>query len=106
MIGLMMLLAAESATFMDGQDLYALCKGDEAERLQCLRYVEGAADGIAVSQWSNTRNVRQVCIPTNATVKKLAKVTVKYMDKNPQDRDRQGSIIVLRAFKKAYPCGK
>jgi len=106
MIGVVMFLAAESATFMDGDELYALCKGSKAEQLQCLRYVEGAADGIAVAQWSDKRNVRGVCIPTKATVKKLAKVTVTYMNKHKAERHAQASIILWSAFKKAFPCSK
>lgn len=106
MIGFAILLAAQSATFMDGDELYGLCKGDKAEQLQCLRYIEGAADGIAVAQWADKRNAQAVCIPTKATIKKLASVTVKYMNKNPEARHQQGSIIVWSAFKKAYPCAK
>jgi len=106
MIGLVMLLAAESATFLEGGDLYGLCKGDKAEKLQCLRYVEGAADGIAVAQWAEKQNVRDVCIPTKTTIKKLANVTVKFMNKHPEERHLQASIIVWTAFKKAFPCSK
>lgn len=104
MIGLVMLLTAESSTFMGGEELYGLCKGGKSEQLECLRYVEGAADGIAVAQWANKRNVRSVCIPPKATIKKLASVTVRYIKRNPADRNLQGSIIVWNAFKKAFPC--
>ncbi|CAN5401054.1 hypothetical protein BH10PSE15_BH10PSE15_01710 [soil metagenome] len=106
MIGLVMLLAAESATFLQGDELYALCKGDKTEKLQCLRYVEGAADGIAVAQWADKQNVRRVCVPTKATIKKLASVTVKYINKHPAERHLQGSILVWNAFSQAYPCSK
>lgn len=106
MIGLVMFVAAESATFLEGEDLFALCKGSKAEQLECLRYVEGAADGIGVAQWANKRNVREVCIPTKVTIKKLASVTVKYLGKHPEDRHLQGSILVWSAFKKAFPCDK
>jgi hypothetical protein len=106
MIGLVMLLAVQSATFLEGNELYDLCTGDKAAQLQCLRYVEGAADGLAVAQWSDKRTAPTVCIPTKATLKKLAEVTVKHMKKHPAGRDGQASLIVWAAFKAAYPCPK
>jgi hypothetical protein len=106
MIGLAMLLAAESATFLGGAELYGLCTGSKEERLECVRYVEGVADGVAFTQSAEARNVREVCIPPETTLKKLTTITVKYMKKHPAERESRAGILTWSAFKATYPCPK
>jgi hypothetical protein len=104
MIGLLMMLAAESAIYMPGNELYGLCTGDQLGQMQCMRYIEGVTDGIAVTQISDEQNARAVCVPKAASIEQLTDVTVRLMKDQPDKRHLHASTLVWVALKQAFPC--
>lgn len=44
------------------------------------------------------------CIPTEATLAQLTKMVLKYMDDHPAELHEEFPLLVLKTFRRAWPC--
>lgn len=100
MIGLVMLLMADFATFQTGHDLSATCQRDRAA---CLRYVEGAAD--MVSSLQALKSIpTNVCFDQSASSAQMVDIVRGFLADNPESLDEPAGKLVWAALYGAYPC--
>jgi hypothetical protein len=92
-----------------GNDLLANCsprkQGSPSEfgaYANCLGYVRGIADGIAMWQEYNPETV-VACIPRRADSGQLRDITLRWIANNPTQRHLSGGIVVALALQEAWP---
>ena len=69
----------------------------------CLGYMQGHLDYQQYLE-ENFTAINDNCIPVNVSVSKLAKVTVKYLESNPNELNNPAIELTLAAFAEAFPC--
>ena len=96
-----------SASFRSGNELYEQCatlRSDPAYyqlEAYCVGYIVGAYDMMELAQ-----QIRGVppCVRAGTTVQQLREIVVRYLERNPQNRDLAASALVAVALGEAYGC--
>jgi len=100
MIGLLMLA---SGVFLTGNGLYAECtSGNSADQADCLGYITGVYDGIALMQ--DVDNKHLICIPQGVIRGQIKDIAIAYLRDHPATRQESAAPIVANALLAAYPC--
>lgn len=100
---------AAQAGFYSGDELYAVCTTDKADKAffeksyECIGYISGAVDAFNTTREANRL---KSCIPGDVTINQLRGAAVDYMGKNPIDRKKSASSQIFAATRKAWPCAK
>ncbi len=89
---------AQRVSTIDGNRLLALCTGKNVSG--CDAYVSGFAD----SEYSVSP--RRICVPLAVTGTALRETLVAFLRTNPAALPHKAADITLRAYLRAYPCGK
>jgi len=87
------------ATFMNGNELYDLCRQGSP---QCGAYILGVVD--AVSGFSASMGHPFYCIPTAARGDRVRDVAVRELMAHPEQRHLAAAAIILGAVAQAFPC--
>lgn len=99
------LTSPASADFLSGNDLYSKCTTSIMNDVQCMGYVEGVSDAVALETsiggdlfgWT-------ACIPAEATASQVRDVVVKYLKSHPELRHLGAPSLVASAIGEAFPC--
>ncbi len=70
----------------------------------CVGYTAGVLDTHA--QWEQDLNVKTVCKPEAVRTNQLIRVTVKYLENNPDRLHYFAASLVKEAFEEAFPCSE
>lgn len=89
--------APVSAQALQGNDLWARCKG-EPIGAACSYYVGGVTDGLAAAGGLSA------CVPNGVTYEQVADIVRKYLEANPAMRHNGAAFLVHRALRKGFPC--
>jgi Rap1a immunity proteins len=101
--------ARSGGYFKTGNDLYSSCSTKKGERFYefeetlCLTYVTAVFDSFSIS-FGTGAMARSFCSPPNSTVVQLRDIAVRFLEVNPQWRDRPAATLVMASFKEAFPC--
>lgn len=115
-VGLMSFCANAYAS--DGNDLLSDCSAVEAfmdsrdlpEGAQlsiglCFGIIEGIKSITRLAEMEGLSTVLNVCFPEASIANgQAARVVLSYLRKNPKDLHIDRSLLVLRAYRDAYPC--
>ena len=66
------------------------------------RVLEGAVDGLYVAIEDNN-DASRACVPKEATVDELIRVTQKYIEENPKSLHYAAADVVWQAMAASYP---
>lgn len=76
----------------------------------CFAYLLGMKDMLATWNAMNEsykhREQSIMCVPVRSDILELSQVVVKYVDDHPTELRQKQAIVVVSAFRKAYPCSK
>jgi Rap1a immunity proteins len=72
----------------------------------CIGIIKATIDSDIIAHTDQAVNVagRDVCVPTEASEKELAKVLIKYDDDHAQQLHYPAAFTVLLAMREAFPC--
>jgi hypothetical protein len=97
-------IPSHAASFLNGNDLFALCTSDQQtyiDQTQCLGYAIAIADaleaGAVIGGFS-------ACIPEHATRGQIRDIVVQWLVANPALRHFPAAGPVAAALEKAFPC--
>jgi hypothetical protein len=98
-----------------GNEFYSMCTPkEEAQYLACTYYVIGYTDGLnmlnAVLKGAGKQPL--FCMPSNGGKSVLGKITgvqstdiiMNFLQRNPQRRHELTAVLIVEAFKEAFPC--
>ena len=71
----------------------------------CLGYMQGHIDFQQHLEKNPASNIEH-CFPSDTSVSKLAKITVHYLEDNPNKLNKPAIEITLAAFAENFPCTK
>lgn len=95
-------LWSSAAQSLTGNDISEPCSSG---KLPCEMYVYGALDGMNIMAALHPESV-PFCIPPGVSQGQLVLVVRKYLGENPAQLHITGSLLVMAAFKQAFPCSK
>lgn len=72
-------------------------KTDHEDLMQLYGYVAGVVD-------SNHKII--LCIPAGVTVRQSVAIVVKYLNKNPEQWQKEARLLTLYALAPVFPCEK
>jgi hypothetical protein len=100
MIGLFV-LAAFSANFETGNDLYAACNSGigTIPRLECTIYIDGVTDGAQV-----TTAKKLICPAPGVTRGQVIDIVEDALRDHPETRQQMAALLVVKALATAFPC--
>lgn len=103
--------SANWSAFLDGNKLLAECEGKyEANKNYCLGYIAGVGDSFLTLTYSlqvtKQGGNASICLPTNATVKQLMDVSLKYAREHPEERHMSASYLIIAAWSESFTCGE
>ena len=88
------------------KEFVALCL-DETTLFYCYGYISGLSDGVALKQVKGTPfDWQPICIPQSVNVKQKTAVVVRYVESQPARWHELASILVLSAWREAWPCAE
>ena len=90
-----MAVGPASASYYNGNDMYAACRRDS--QIFLMGYTMGVVDALANYE---------ACIPEEATVGQLVDVVCQYIKNNPSRRHVEGESLVFFSIRDAFPCKK
>ncbi len=96
-----------SSGYMDGNMLLQKC---EADKTECLGYVEGVMDASAtmldsLKAASPTKVPPMYCLPTGGIqLGQAVRVTSKWLKDHPEKHHLRGDLLVMMAMSDAFPC--
>lgn len=100
--GLLAMTAQADPYFMDGNALYGrLLRQDPS----AMSYIFGVYDGVQITQYHMPSADRIICTPPAVTRMELVDAVRGYLAAEPSVLGYPASVLVLRAFAWAFPCG-
>ncbi|MDB9805707.1 Rap1a/Tai family immunity protein [Porticoccaceae bacterium] len=88
--------------FMDSGDIP---EGKEIDIGMCFGIIEGIKSMAMLAEMEGLSTVLNVCFPeASITNGQAVRVVLSYLRKNPKDLHIDRSLLVLRAYRDAYPC--
>lgn len=94
-------------TFLNGDQVLEQCPNfranSDAFNQPCIRRVLRTWD-LAGTKADMLEDDLPFCIPDGATVRNIAETLLLYVEQNPHRRHLQGDILLVEAFKVAFPC--
>ena len=94
-----------------GNDLLYQCESaDPVERIGCLNYVLGIADGFdfadAIHMLANRsiQGITGICFPEGVTAGQDRAVVIRYLRNHPADLHLASSALIRNAYAQAWPC--
>lgn len=109
-VGLAGLLVSSGTMAASGNELLEWCKNVDNPTYQgsftngfCLGTMQTVRELMLGLNDALPAGVR-LCVPTQVTNGQAAKITVKYMQENPEVLHRSGVTLTLMAMQHAYPC--
>lgn len=86
----------------DGNDLLQVCSqsGIYMEGY-CLGYIRGVSLG---ADWTLLMKDKRICYSDNITMSQLRDVIVAYIRRNPNTRNENVLLLVIKASLEAWPC--
>jgi hypothetical protein len=91
--------AAQRVSRVNGGKLMTLCGSTDVKG--CEAYLSGVADAVG-----ELKDAHVACIPNSVTDRQMREVVLKLLHNEPQNLERPGGGLVLRAYAKAWPCNK
>ena len=103
---LVMSIPAE-ADYYTGNDLAEDCeaKNNMLKQGACIGFVTGLNQGVFLTS-SISKSKKIFCAPRGVSVGQLVKVAVKFMKENPEVLHLSAGIILMRAYRVAFPCNE
>ena len=91
---------------MSGNDLMGFLKGERADEIVGLSYLDGITSSNFAYESISARDGFKpfFCMPNKATVKQTSAVVMKYMEAHAEKLHQDASVLVLTALSKAWPC--
>ena len=71
----------------------------------CLGYLQGHIDFQQHLERNAPSEIKH-CFPSFITLSQLAKITVKYLEENPNKLNKPAMPIILKAFEESFPCSE
>lgn len=105
-LGLAIIFTCPAVTYaFTGNDIYSWGLQFEKENetpvsassFGYLGYVAGAVDAM---------NDVLFCAPRTVTYSQAGSILMKYLKNNPEERNKHGTLLVIAALSKPYPCPK
>lgn len=97
------------ATFMDGNKLLNECTATKDEttyfqsQARCNGYIISNVDTITLLKTVGMTKAKY-CVPNGVTAGQLVDIFIQYSNKHPENRHYDASIILIFAFREAFPC--
>jgi len=97
---------------ISGEDFLKTCRGTDASRSQCLGYVMGLSDGIAIFQNALAKgrasyaNWNAICTPDTVSGHEIVAALVEFLEVNPESRQQPIVVLFTRALRKNWPCDR
>lgn len=88
------------AAFVDGNELWTMCRHGPDRSLECMSYVRGVVDALDIPSPAGT----PFCIRNGVTVGQLTDVVANFLQATPEARDADGAALVRHALSKTFPC--
>ena len=83
---------------MDGNKLLKDCEPDE------VNFSDGMCYGYIAGVYDQGRYTPRACIPNGVTLKQLIDVTKQYLRDTPAKRHQGADVLIVQAFRDAWPC--
>lgn len=79
---------------------------DDPTAHQCWGYVQAFQELSAITEEGPKSTITRACPPAASTGVQLVRVFVSYAQKNPERLHARAGLMVLDAFRAAFPCPK
>ena len=91
--------------FQNGNQLLEFCEdnGETASTNFCLGYISGTADHLRLTRVA-VHSTGGTCLPKTSTPRQLTDVFVKYAKNHPEERHKPAQMLVIGAWREAFPC--
>jgi hypothetical protein len=98
---------SDVGTLKAGETIPAVQLADVAKHVgMCSGYIAGVNDA-AIGYGSQMNSMKRLyCIPPKAGLDQLIRVVRKSLEDNPSQLHLPSSVLVIRALKNAFPCGR
>ena len=103
--------AYTGSTFIEGNELQAMCEGIDDEgnatntmAVGCSQFVIGVHDTMSTLTFGGLLEKGFVCFPEDYSGPKLSLVVKKYLEDNPDKSDEPANMLVAVAFVENFPC--
>ena len=77
---------------------------------RCAGFIEGVISGMfiaGINETAEQTHMRQgYCLPEEATNGQNRTVFVKYLEDHPEELHEPAALLLIKALRKAFPCGK
>lgn len=84
----------------------AISFSDAPEAAICWGFMQAMQDLSSISFDGGKRTVTGACLPSDSSASQLVRVFVNYAQSHPAQLHERPSLVVLRAFSSAFPCGR
>ena len=96
-----------SAALITANDFLINCnptakQADAIKDLNCAAYTNGVADGVSAAE--SFKHIQVFCKPEAVPMGKLEAVGLKFIQDNPSFRHYYSSMVLVQAWKEAFPC--
>ena len=89
---------------VSGNTLLHRCTSDEGGDLNfCVGYIEGIRDATVLCDLNGKQRTD---IPAEVTSEQMKDVVVKYLRDHPEERHKQGALLVIYALRLAFPTAR
>lgn len=90
----------------DGNFWHRQCNsGDSSGKLVCAAFARGFDSG-KNAQAGLSRTEPVFCLPEGVTIEQIVDVFAAYLSRHPQNRHKDGGILMALAIANAFPCSK
>jgi len=76
-------------------------------RKYCFGFISGVEESVRLhDQLFKSKNGQKICLPKGQNAKQYAKIYTQYASKQTTDLNKPAALVVIEAFKNAFPCSK
>ena len=101
----MSIINPANARYFSAKKLLPECETESSiNRAICNGYLAGANDAHGMHTGLDEGAKKSICIPAGASIERLRKVFVKFVNDNPKHSHQDAASVVITAFYEAFPC--
>jgi hypothetical protein len=94
-----------NAKYFSVKKLLSECETESSiNRAICNGYLAGANDAHELHTGLDEGAKKSICIPAGASIERLRKVFVKFVNDNPKDSHQDAASVLITAFAESFPC--
>jgi hypothetical protein len=101
----MSVISPANARYFPAKKLLSECETESTiNRAICNGYLVGANDAHELHTGLDEGTKKSISIPAGASIERLRKVFVKFVNDNPKDSQQDAASVVITAFAGTFPC--